>query len=471
MSMVQMSRRTLLKSAAGVGGAYGLGLGAASLFGGPASAASAVHLEARVTDALLDGQHLTRGVMSYGMAGSPETAMPPTLRLRRGALFNAKVTNRLDEPTTVHWHGLRIENRMDGVPFLTQPYVYTGDTFDYSFTPPDAGTFWYHPHCNTLTQMGRGMTGLLIVEDPKDPVFDAEIAINLRDWRLGGDGQFIEQFKPRDAARNGTFGTVRGANWQVEPAFDAPTGGLVRVRIADTDVTRLYQLTLSGADALIVALDGQPLPQATPLDSIVIGPGQRLDLVLRMPESEGAVATLTDTRPSSAKTVATFRSVGANLKRNLGDVPPLAQNPFEKPDLSSAEEIPLVLSATAENAARDSICGTLGYSFWAINKVPWPGDTADPSAPLAEMKQGKSYVFNLTNNTPHLHPIHLHGMNFQVVSSNVRAVSPLISDTYLVAPDEKVQLALVADNPGDWVLHCHIIEHQKTGMTSYVRVV
>jgi FtsP/CotA-like multicopper oxidase with cupredoxin domain len=129
-----------------------------------------------------------------------------------------------------------------------------------------------------------------------------------------------------------------------------------------------------------------------------------------------------------------------------------------------------VLSATAENAARESFCGSLGYSFWAINKVPWPGDTSDPTAPLAELKLGKSYIFNLTNNTPHAHPIHLHGMNFQVVASNARTVPPLISDTYLVLPDEKVQLALVADNIGDWVLHCHVIEHQKTGMTSYVRV-
>ncbi len=91
-------------------------------------------------------------------------------------------------------------------------------------------------------------------------------------------------------------------------------------------------------------------------------------------------------------------------------------------------------------------------------------------APLVEMRLGKSYVFNLENNTPHAHPIHLHGMNFKVISSNARAVQPLITDTYLVLPDEKVQLALVADNVGDWVLHCHIIEHQKTGMTSFVRV-
>ncbi|WP_137132929.1 multicopper oxidase family protein [Rhizobium sp. FY34] len=467
--MLRLSRRTLLKASAGLG-LYGAGLGAASLLDARAQAATPIRLQARQTDALLNGQQLTRGVMTYAVDDGASDPMPPTLRMKRGEAFDATFTNHLDEPTTVHWHGLRIDNRMDGVPFLTQPYIYTGDSFDYRFTPPDAGTYWYHPHCNTLTQMGRGMTGLIIVENPDDPVFDAEIALNLRDWRLGGDGQFIEQFKPRDAARTGTFGTVRGANWQVEPRYTAPAGGLVRLRIVATDVTRIYTLKLQGALAMIIALDGQPLPTPTPFDTAMIAPGQRLDLLLRMPDEDGATVSLLDIRPSAPKTVASFAALGSTLKRDLQDVKALPQNPWTAPDLSSAEEIPLVLSATAENAARDSICGTLGYSFWAINKVPWPGDTSDPSAPLAELKLGKTYIFNLTNNTPHAHPIHLHGMNFQVIASNLRSAPPLISDTYLVLPDEKVQLALVADNIGDWVLHCHVIEHQKTGMTAYIRV-
>ena len=95
---------------------------------------------------------------------------------------------------------------------------------------------------------------------------------------------------------------------------------------------------------------------------------------------------------------------------------------------------------------------------------------SDPTAPLAEMKLGKSYILEVANPTPHIHPIHLHGMSFKVVSSSARPIQQFVSDTYLILPDEKVQLAVVADNPGDWVFHCHIIEHQKTGMTGYLRV-
>ena len=462
--MPLLTRRNLLKASA-VAGAYGIGMGVAGKFGFAGTEPRAASAEGSEDRRQLSDAGPTKDIMTWGDGG-----MPPVLRMTKGKPYAARLTNTLDEPTTIHWHGLRIDNKMDGVPFMTQPYVYTGDSFDYAFTPPDAGTFWYHPHCNTLTQMGHGMTGVIVVEDPADPQFDAELVLNLRDWRLGGDGQFIAPFRPRDAAKTGTYGTVRTANWQQEPQYDAPAGGLVRLRIAITDVTRIFSLKMEGADATVIAIDGNPVPQRFPLDLLQIGPGQRLDLAVRMPDSEGAVATLEDIRGTTPKTIASLRAVGQSLKRNPGDLASLAANPVPQADLSSAEKIPLVLSATAESAPVDSICGTLGYSFWAINKVPWPGDTPDPTAPLAELKLGKSYIFQLENVTPHLHPIHLHGMSFTVISSSTRKVMPLVSDTYLIQPDEKVQLAFVADNPGDWLLHCHIIEHQKTGMTSYVRV-
>lgn len=463
--MPLLSRRNLLKASA-VAGAYGIGVGVAGKFGFAEAAPEPQLLKAMKTQAALTNTGLTKDIMSWG-----DTGMPPALRMIKGRPYAARLTNTLDEPTTIHWHGLRIANKMDGVPFMTQPYVYTGDSFDYNFTPPDAGTFWYHPHCNTLTQMGHGMTGVIVVEDAADPIFDSEVVLNLRDWRLGSDGQFIAPFRPRDAAKTGTYGTVRTANWHQEPEYDAPAGGLIRVRIAVTDVTRIFSLKMEGAEATVIAIDGNPVPKRFPLDLLLIGPGQRLDLAVRMPDNEGAIATLEDIRGTTPKTIAKLRAVGLSLKRDVGDLTALGENPVAKADLSSARKIPLILSATAESAPADSICGTLGYSFWAINKVPWPGDASDPTAPLAELKLGRSYILQLENVTPHAHPIHLHGMSFTTISSSMREVMPLVSDTYLIQPDEKVQLAFVADNPGDWLLHCHIIEHQKTGMTSYIRVV
>lgn len=253
--MPLLSRRNLLKASA-VAGAYGVGIGIAGKFGFAEAAPEPQQLTAVKTEAMLTAAGPTRDIMSWGHDG-----MPPILRMRKGQPYAARLKNGLDEPTTIHWHGLRIDNRMDGVPFMTQPYVYTGDSFDYAFTPPDAGTFWYHPHCNTLTQMGHGMTGVIVVEDPADPQFDTEVVLNLRDWRLGGKGQFIAPFRPRDAAKTGTYGTVRTANWHQEPRYDAPAGGLVRLRIAVTDVTRIFSLKMEGADATVIAIDGNPVPK------------------------------------------------------------------------------------------------------------------------------------------------------------------------------------------------------------------
>ncbi len=428
-------------------------------------------LKAHRTSASIDGKAITEDVLTWSSGLEGEGPEPPVIRTKVGQPFAARLINELDEPTTIHWHGLRINNAMDGVPFLTQPYVYPGDTFDYAFIPPDAGTHWYHPHCNTLTQIGHGMAGLIIIENPDDPVFDQEVALNLRDWRLGGNSQFIAQFKPRDAARSGTYGTVKTASWKVAPQYDVPSGGLTRVRIAISDVTRIYRFVVEGGAAMVLAIDGNPLAAPFPLEALELGPGQRLDIALLMPETEGAVVSLRDTRPSKDYEIASFRAVGASLKRQIGDIKPLPANSIAEPDLSNAEVLPVELSATAEDApVRESFCGSIGYNFWAINKVPWSGDTADPHDPLYEMKQGKSYIIEMANRTPHAHPIHLHGLNFKVLQSTAGPVMPIYTDTYLIRPDETVRLGLVADNPGDWAFHCHIIEHQKTGMTSFLRV-
>ncbi len=464
--MTGFTRRTLLKASAAAAGGFGLGVVVNAVGGALAGPEprilKLVRTQARLTDA-----GPTHDVLTYGDPG----AMPPVLRMTRGKPFAARLVNGMDEPTTIHWHGVRVPNKMDGVPFMIQPYVYPGDHFDYAFTPPDAGTFWYHPHCDTLVQMGHGLTGVIVVENPNDPQFDAEVVLNLRDWRLGGDGQFIAPFRARDAARGGTFGTVRTANWQAGPQYDAPAGGLVRLRLAITDVTRIYSLRMHGAEAAVIAIDGNPVAQRFPLGLLQLGPGQRLDLAVRMPDEEGAVVGLEDIRGTRPAMLATLRSVGSSLRRDLRDLPALEPNPVAQVDTAAAEHIRLALSATAENVPADSVCGSIGYSFWAINKVPWSGDTPDPTAPLAELKLGRSYVIDMENPTPRAHPIHLHGMSFTVLSSTAGPVLPLVSDTYLIQPDEKVQLGFVADSPGDWLLHCHIIEHQKTGMTSYVRVV
>ncbi|GAB4521662.1 MAG: multicopper oxidase family protein [Roseibium sp.] len=405
---------------------------------------------------------VTRDMMSFAADGPP-----PVLRFRKGVKTSIDVHNGLDEASVVHWHGLRIGNGMDGVPYLTQNPIEAGEAFRYEFTPPDAGTFWYHPHCNTLEQMARGLTGVLVVEDDEDPGFDRDLPLNIRDFRLGGDGQFIELFKARNAARGGTYGTVSTVNWQVAPAYELAAGSLLRLRLAVTDVTRVGTYEVAGGEAQVIALDSNPLPQPVAARELVLSPGQRADIALRVPDVEGEVVRLLLKRPNGDRELATFAARGQSAGRDLRELKPLVPNPVPEPDLANAEMMEFVFGWSPEGGApQASICGSLGYTFWSINRTAWPGDIPGPLDPLATLRLGKSYILRLRNESPNAHPIHLHGVSFRLLRSNKRKLAPLVTDTALLMEEETMDVALVAD----WAFHCHVIEHQKTGLSGFLRI-
>ncbi len=126
--------------------------------------------------------------------------------------------NELSQHTSIHWHGVRGPNAMDGVPYLTQQPVQPRQNFSYRFTPPDAGTYFFHPHCNTAEQLGRGLVGVLIVENHAER-FDDDVVMILKDWRIGSDGKFLPFLTASGASRAGSFGTVRTINGAVQPQF------------------------------------------------------------------------------------------------------------------------------------------------------------------------------------------------------------------------------------------------------------
>ncbi|KZL12498.1 Multicopper oxidase mco [Pseudovibrio axinellae] len=457
-----ITRREALKGAV-LGGAAVLGGvgGATSLWAVP----KRHDLIARHIDhPLVKGAPNTKNMFTFG------DAMPPTLRVKQGERFHARLVNKLSEPTTIHWHGMRLPNDMDGVAFLTQPYVYSEDHFDYRFTPLDAGTFWYHPHCNSLEQLSYGMTGLMVVEEQEDPGFDHDLPVNLRDFRLGSDGQFVKLFQPRKSARAGTFGTHRTSNWQSAPVMDVTAGSLVRLRLCVSDVTRIYKLAFpQNTQAKVIAMDGNPVaPFAVKM--LALGPGQRADIALRIPDGEGEQIELTNYSSSSPWPVLSLRAVGTSLHRDLREIKPLPVNPIPQPDLKNAEYLPLEFSATAEKRPANPICGSLGFSFWAVNKKAWQGAERGPLDPVDVLKRDKSYVLEFINRTPQTHPIHIHGMTFKLLKSNKRKLPPWWTDTALVLPDERLQVAVRPDIEGDWLMHCHIIEHQESGMTAFLRV-
>src|SRR5215472_14226123 len=171
--------------------------------------------------------------------GYPDTAVwayegtvpGPELRVRQGQLVRITVVNKLSEDTTVHWHGIRLPNAMDGVPGLTQAPIRPGEIFTYEFTPPDAGTFWYHPHADSLHQLGRGMAGALIVEEPEPVPVDRDIAWMLADWRMTADAQIASGFgNAMEAGMAGRVGNTVTLNGIVSDEVPVRAGERIRLR-------------------------------------------------------------------------------------------------------------------------------------------------------------------------------------------------------------------------------------------------
>jgi len=482
------SRRRFLAGTAALAGAAGLGLatGRAPAYGRPLAAPA---VPGTFPDVELDLVAAERPTALPAFAGkelplwtfTPDTWLP-VVRMPFGARLVTTIRNALPRPeehASIHWHGIRVPNDQDGVPYLVQPPVFPGDGFRYSFVPPDTGTFFFHTHCNTAEHIGRGLVGILIVEGDATEPYDADEVVLVRDWRVDVEaGVFLPFTTNRGAGRAGTYGPLRTANGAVNPEMALPAVADCRLRIINFDPTRPIDLGIEGADAAIVAIDGVAVVPF-PLDRWIMAPAMRIDVVVRSP-ADGAVARLVDYRPDDPLAIATLRGAGEPRRTGAFDPAPLRASALPPPDLVAAGTRTITFAAAGEGDAvppDDPAFGLLGplclsfNDFWTIDARSWPGDGhASNPPPLAELTRGRSYRWLLRNTTQHLHPIHIHGHTFAVLGSDKRTLPPHHADTVLLLADETVEVAFVADNPGRWMLHCHIAEHQETGMMAYFTV-
>jgi FtsP/CotA-like multicopper oxidase with cupredoxin domain len=320
---------------------------------------------------------------------------------------------------------------------------------------------------------------MLIVEGDETEPYDADEIVLIRDWRVDLEaGAFLPFATNRGAGRAGTFGTLRTVNGAIEPEMVLPAAADCRLRLINIDPTRTVEVGVEGAAAAIIAVDGIAVPPF-PLDRWELGSAMRIDIVIRT-RGDGSVAHLVDHRPDEPLRLASFRSIGPP-RRSRSFVPaPLRAGNIPEPDLAGAETLNFTF-----NAARDAGPPPPGIpaelylgptclssnGFWTINAAGWPGPGNQlMPAPLAELRRGRSYRFALHNETQFLHPIHVHGHSFLFVSSDRRSLPRHHADTFLLHPEETAEVAFVADNPGKWMIHCHVAEHQETGMMGYFTV-
>jgi len=383
----------------------------------------------------------------------------PIIRAKEGSILTVNFANQLDEPTTIHWHGLRIDNAMDGVPGVTQEAIQPGDKFIYRLGLEEAGTYWYHPHFNNSEQLERGLKGVLIVEEKEVQPWSKELILLMDDWRLQKDGTIYPKFNtPSDLMHDGRWGNVPTINGEVKPDFLVNPGERIRLRLINGANARVFLPNFDGISAEIIAVDGRPVSKVFPLTKFYLSPGNRIDLDVTIPKDAGGKTFILEDRfPRNKYLLATL------TVSNEPTVLPPTFTPQTAEEFIPAKIFDNVaISKTWDlNAFRG---GKLGIG-WGMNKQLWPeSDRAD-----LQLGQPQKVVFQ--NSSGRLHPMHIHGVFFRVLERNGEpAVEQFTRDTVLVGPKETVVIGLVPEHRGIWVTHCHILEHAEAGMMTAIAI-
>ncbi len=438
-----------------------------------------------------------RKVSTWGYNGG---VMGPEIRLRQGDTLRVAVRNRLPEGTSVHWHGVPLPNEMDGVPGVTQRAIAAGESFTYQFEAADPGTYIYHSHAGL--QLDRGLYGPLIVEPEREALsYDREFVVMLDDWLDGVDGAPEDAFeklrsggsemagmKDVDAEDMNSMGgmddmggmdgaappewapdfvyplyLVNGKPAEAPEEFEVKEGEKVRLRLANPSGATIYRVALAGHRMTVTHADGQPV-KPVEVAAVRIGQGERYDVLVQA-DNPGVWQLAAKAEGASEMARAIFRYAGS-----AGSPPPANLEPSElggkvltydmlEAGTSTCCEAPpggdpdLVVPVTLE--------GDEERYVWTINGQVFPEADEIP------VTRDQHVRFEFENKTMMPHPMHLHGHFFRVDNGTGRGP---MKDTVLVEPMQRLNIDWVADNPGDWAFHCHMLYHQDAGMMRVVRV-
>jgi len=437
----------------------------------------------------------------------------PRFRVKQGATFYVRFHNGIDQPATIHWHGVRVSNAFDGSPGVTQPAVPAGKDFVYTVHCPDAGVFWYHDHVREDIVLPMGLYGNIYV-DPSAPSAApapkrSEFLI-LSDLLVDGDSMVSYGKTSPNFALMGRFGNVLLVNGEPRWHLDVASGEVVRLFLTNVASARTFNVSFGNAPIKLIASDLSPFVRETMVPSIVIAPGERYVVDVSFGEP-GRVAMVNQvqsidhffgmfsadvdtmgyvsvsgrpTRPGVEFTTlhedsATLRDI-AHYRRYF-DRPP-----DEEVVLTTAIHdlpIPVMQFMSVDTLFRPPLEWSDGMSDmnWVATgeEVRWiirDTRTGDENMKIAwHFKQGdviKLRIFNDPRSRhPMNHPIHLHGERFLVIARDGQANPYLVwKDTAIIPVGSTVDLLLDLSNPGKWMLHCHIGEHVESGMMATLQV-
>jgi FtsP/CotA-like multicopper oxidase with cupredoxin domain len=380
----------------------------------------------------------------------------PLIEAHLGDTVIVHFTNLLPEDTTIHWHGIRVPNGSDGT-HVTQAHVPPGGTFDYQFVANDAGTFWYHPHLHSDVQIERGLAGALIVRGGIDVPADADRVFVLDDVKLESNGTLSETTDATDLML-GRQGNVILANGSSGGRIEVKNGARERWRFINAANGRYFNVRLPDRRLTVIGWDGGLLAEPYQADSVLIAPGERYEVLVELSGAPGDIIPI--------ETIYYFRAHG---------LPFAAPEPVFTVRIGSDAATPAPLPsswASFTDVPIDS--GTPVRAFMLEEQEPtvegeeprfFINGASFPDVPPIAGTSGAVEIWELENHAEMDHPIHLHGMSFQVLE--MEGAPPLgraWKDTVNVKSHERVRLAVRFGAPGRWMYHCHILEHVERGM-------
>ena len=445
-------------------------------------------------------------VLMYGFNG----AQPgPLIVTTQGARVTVRLTNHLDQPTSIHWHGVRLDNRFDGVPGMTQAPVAPGGTFIYTVHFPDAGIYWYHPHVREDIQQSMGLFGNMMVDSP-DPNYyspvNGEQVLMFDDLLIDKQGLFPYGKDTADFTIMGRFGNVLLVNGEPKYHLDVHKGDVVRFFITDVSNTRSWNLAFGGNPIKVVATDESKFEHELMVPSVTIAVAERYvvevhfdkpgtfaltNSVQGLDNFKGEYFTEVDTlgtitvspQPTSTSYAAQFNTLRTN-KDVIADIDHYRQY-FDKPPDKQLEltvniqglPVPLVAFMSVDTMYFSPVewndgmpdmnwISTSRQVKWTMRDTQTGKDNMDIDW---HFKQGDVVKIRIHNDGtsmhPMGHPIHFHGQRFLVLARD-GVPNPYLAwkDTELVPVGQTVDILLDASNPGKWMAHCHIAEHLDAGM-------
>jgi suppressor of ftsI len=447
----------------------------------------------------------------------------PFLRVHQGDQLEIAVINRLGIPTTVHHHGVRVENAFDGVPDVTQKAIAPGKSFVYRLRFPDPGIYWYHPHFREDYSQELGLFGVYLVQ-PQDPNYwppaNREVPLALHDLLIK-DGKIPEYFSDRvDFAFMGRFGNTMLVNGRTDYSLDLKKGEVVRFYILNASSARPYRLFIPGAKMKLVGGDNGRVDQETFLDYLVLAPSERWIVDVYFPQPGTYKLThhaedplvgprtyeLATFRVSAEEAFPSYANQFQTLRVNAPEKQLFDQLFAKYRDARPEKTVRLTVDAGAAavrgvaaaespealKAQQELFLGMLTALVKKGAKVEWEdhmyqvnksSTSKDVHWKLVDLSTGASgeaiqgwdfpqpgyLLLRLINDIhslhPMQHPIHIHGQRFLVLATNSEENKLRVwKDTVQVGAGDTVDLLVELSNPGKWMMHCHILEHLHSGM-------